>query len=184
MEVQKMKMSQDVLYKFLQEHDVKISRLAELMDITPSAANSCFRHNKNRHGTPRYFTVENIEKLNNALRIIAIELRNSVVTFGSDKLYTNKHGRTYDPGMIEPLNDLGVLMNLTGLTGRLLGWNKTKKKNIFSVPSSRSYGNISESDVMKINAEALSVAGVLEGIEVVPDERAYNGSNSGSSNIE
>ena len=31
MEVQKIKTSQDALYRFLLEHDVKVSRLAELM---------------------------------------------------------------------------------------------------------------------------------------------------------
>lgn len=31
MEVQKIKPSQDALYRFLLEHDVKVSRLAELM---------------------------------------------------------------------------------------------------------------------------------------------------------
>lgn len=174
-------MSQDALYKYLIEHDVKISRIAEAMGMTPQTAISCFRHNKNRHGSPRYFTVENIAKLNNALSIIANELRNSLVTFGSDKIYTNKHGRTYDPGMIEPLNHLGKILNLIGLTGRILGWNKNKKESIFSVPSSKNYGNISESDVTAINAEVLAVAGVLDGVVVIPDKTAFGGINSSSS---
>lgn len=175
MEVQKIKPSQDALYRFLLEHDVKISRLAELMGITPQAAISCFRHIKNSHGNPRYFTVENIDKLNKALCLIAEELRNNIIMFGSDKLYTNKHGRTYDPGMIESLNRLGGLVNITKMTGRLLGWKKYKKDSIFSAPSSKNYGNISEADVMKINAEVMLVAGILERTEVVPDERAYDG---------
>lgn len=171
MEVQKIKPSQDALYRFLLEHDVKVSRLAEFMDMTPQNAISCFRHIKNRHGNPRYFSVENIGKLNNALCLIAEELRNSIIMFGSDKLYTNKHGRTYDPGMIESLNRLGRLVNITKMTGRILGWKKSKKDNIFSDPSSKNYGNISETDVMKINTEVMSVAGVLERTEIIPDER-------------
>lgn len=171
MDVKKIKISQDALYKFLLEHDVKISRLAELVGMTPPAAISCFRHIKNSHGNPRYFTVENIGKLNNALCMIAEELRNNIIMFGSEKLYTNKHGRTYDPGMIEPLNRLGRLVNITKMTGRILGWKKSKKNSIFCIPSSKNYGNISETDIMKINTEVMSVAGMLERMEVVPDER-------------
>lgn len=184
MDIKKIKMSQDTLYNFLLEHDVIISRLAELMGITPHTAISCFRHSKNIHGNPRYFTVENIGKLNKALCLISEELRNNIIMFGSDKLYTNKHGRTYDPGMIEPLNRLGRLVNITKMTGRLLGWKKSKKDSIFSTPVSKSYGNISESDVMMINAEVMSVAGILERTEIIPDERAYDGSRSNCLKIE
>lgn len=180
MDIKKMKISQDALYSFLLEHDVIISRLAELMGIGSSTIFSCFRHSKNRHGNPCYFSVENIEKLNNALCLISEELRKNIIMFGSDKLYTNKHGRTYDPGMIEPLSRLGRLVNITKMTGRLLGWKKSKKESIFCTPSSKNYGNISEADVMKINTEVMLVVGILERTEVIPDERAY-GRNKDSS---
>ena len=176
-----MKMSQDQLYKYLTDHDVKVIRLAELMGKTPAVIISNFRHHKNAHGNPRHFSVENIRQLNEALQTIAKELRGCVLTFGTNQTYTNKHGRTYDPGMIEPLKRLGALMNMTGMTQRLLGWNNLKKLNVFSNPSSKNYGNISETDVMTINAEVLAVAGVLEGLEVVPDDDAFDGSKPGSS---
>ena len=48
---------------------------------------------------------------------------------------------------------------------------------MFSSPATKNYGNISESDVNAINAEVLSVAGVLEGTEVVPDDDAYDDSD-------
>lgn len=174
-------MTQDALYKYLTDHDVKISRIAELMGFVPQLAIACFRHNKNRHGHPRYFSVENIQKLNDALPKLSLQLRYSVITFGTDKMYTNRLGRVYDPGMIEPLNELGELMNLTGLTSRLLGWSKAKKMSVFSIPTSKAYGHITESDIMAINAEVLSVAGFLENVEVVPDENAFDGSSSSSS---
>ena len=136
MEQQKMKMSQDQLYKYLTDHDVKVIRLAELMGKTPAVIISNFRHHKNAHGNPRHFSVENIRQLNEALQTIAKELRGCVLTFGTNQTYTNKHGRTYDPGMIEPLKRLGALMNMTGMTQRLLGWNNLKKLNVFSNPSS------------------------------------------------
>ena len=178
-----MKMSQDQLYKYLTDHDVKVIRLAELMGKTPAVIISNFRHHKNAHGYPRRFSVENIRQLNEALQAIARELRGCVLTFGTDQMYTNKHGRTYDPGLIEPLNRLGELLNLTALVNRLLGWNKGKKTSILTDKISKAYGNISEADVMTINAEVLAVAGVLEGVEVVPDENAFDGSPSGGSSI-
>ena len=178
MEMQKVKMSQDTIYDYLTKHDVIITRIGELMGMDRSAVMSCFKHHLNSRGIPRHFTVQGIVKLNKALQVLAGELRSHVVVFGSDKIYKNKHGRTYDPGMIEPLNELGKYMNLMGLTNRLLGWNKRKKENVFSSPATKNYGNISESDVNAINAEVLSVAGVLEGTEVVPDDDAYDDSGS------
>lgn len=176
-----MKMSQDQLYKYLTDHDVKVIRLAELMGKTPAVIISNFRHHKNAHGNPRHFSVENIRQLNEALQTIAKELRGCVLTFGTNQTYTNKHGRTYDPGMIEPLNRIGELLNLTALVDRLLGWNKGKRTSVLTDKISKAYGNVSETDVMTINAEVLAVAGVLEGLEVVPDDDAFDGSKPGSS---
>lgn len=173
MEQQKMKMSQDKLYEFLTAHDVKVIRIAELMGKTPAVIISNFRHHKNAHGNPRRFSVENIAQLNEAIAVIAKELRTCVLTFGTSKKYTNKHGRTYDPGLVEPMKRMGELLNLTSLTNRLLGWSKVKKETILSDASSKAYGNISETDVMAINAEVLAIAGVLEGVEVVPDDNAF-----------
>lgn len=174
-----MKMTQDQLYKYLNDHDVKVIRLAELMGKTPGVIISNFRHHNNAHGHPRRFSVENIRHLNDALRVIASELRGCVLTFGTDQKYTNKHGRTYDPGLIEPLKRVGELLSLTSLLNRLFGWSEGKKMNILCAPSCKAYGNISESDVMTINAEVLAVAGVLENVEVVPDENAFDGYKSG-----
>lgn len=178
MEVNKIKMSQDALYKYLNDHDVKLTRIAELMGKSHSVVVSDFLHHKSSKGKPRYFSVENIKLLNEALHKLSDELIARLVVFGSEQMYTNKHGRTYDPGMIEPLNRLGELVNITGIFGRILGWKKRKKSNVFASKASKNYGNISEQDVMMINSEILSIAGVLAGVEVVPDENAYDDSDS------
>ena len=176
-----MKMSQDTLYKFILEHDIKMSRIAELMGSTPSSVLSDFCHRPNRHGNPRYFTIENIKKLTDAIHAFAQELRGCLLQFGTDKMYTNKHGRTYDPGMIEPINHLGKYINSTALMERMLGWSKTKKRMVFGGPSCNNYGNISEDDVNIINVEIISIVGFLENVEVVPDENAHDSSSSNSS---
>ena len=139
-----MTMSQDELYEYLTAHDVKTIRIAELMGKTPQTIISCFKHHKNAHGYPRRFSVENIAQLNDALSVIAKELRSCVLTFGTPDKYTNNHGKTYDPGLIEPIKKVGELLNLTGLTTRLFRWKKSKKEAIMSDASSKSYGNISE----------------------------------------
>lgn len=168
-------MSQDQLYKYLNEHGVKLSRLAELMGISVTAVTSYFRHLPNMHGNPRSFSVDNIQKLNDAIRVFSQELRACLLHFGTDKIYTNKHGRTYDPGMIEAINRLGKYLNATALICRMLGWNKSKKANVFGASTNKNYGNISKDDVDVINVEIMSVAGFLDNVEVVPDANAFGG---------
>lgn len=181
---QVLKMSQDVLYNFLTEHGVKISRIADEMDMTPSAVTSCFVHRPTRHGKPRSFTAEKVAKLNEALRVYSNELRSCVLNFGTDQKYTNQHGRTYDPGMIESLNQLGVYLNMTAVMERVLGWSKSKKLNVFSNPSSKNYGNISEEDINKINIEVLTIVGTFDNVEIVPDNNTIEGDNSVSSSAD
>ena len=176
----KMKMSQDQLYKYLMDHDVKLSRLAEQMGLSLTAVSAYFRHLPNMHGNPRTFSVDNIKKLNDAIRSFSQELRACLLHFGTDKMYTNKHGRTYDPGMIDAINRLGKYINTTALICRLLGWNKSKKKNVFCAPTNKNYGNISQDDVDVLNVEILSVAGFLSNVEVVPDAIAIANSKRGS----
>ena len=175
---QMLKLSQDDLYKYLKEHDVKVSRLAKEMGMSPSTVAPCFQHRNNRHGNPICFTVEGIRKLNESLRTLSEKLRICVLKFGTDQMYTNKHGSTYDPGMIEPINQLGEYLNMSAVIERLLGWRKTKKHTVFGAPGAKIYGNISEEDVNAINVEIISVASFFESVEVVPNENVLNGDES------
>lgn len=165
------KVSQDTLYQYIQEHNIKLVRLAELMDLSEASINSCFKHHITNRGVPRSFTPAAIDKLNFAIWRIAVELRQRLLTFGSDQVFTNAHGRTYDPALIEPMKKIGEYMNLTALVERVLGWNKGRKENVLVISSSKIYGTISEDDVNRINAEILSIVGVLSSYEVVPEER-------------
>lgn len=174
MEQKKMQMSQDDLYQYLTDHDVKLSRLAELMGKSLPVLSSAFLHHKNNAGYERNFSVENIALLNQSLPILADELRQCVMTFGSDQTFTNKHGTTYDPALLEPIKRLGRYLNLVTLTERILGWNKTRKRNVLADTHSKVYGCISQSDMMALNAELLAIAGVLGGTEVIPDDDAYD----------
>lgn len=183
MEQQKMKMSQDKLYEFLTAHDVKVIRIAELMGKTPAVIISNFRHHKNAHGNPRCFSVENIKQLNDALAVIAKEMRGCVLNFGTPEKYVNRIGKCYDPGLIMPMRRIGDLMSLTKLTHRLLGWSQNKRESVISDATSKAYGCISENDAMVINAELLAVAGVLEGAEIVPDENAFDRSTTTADSI-
>lgn len=163
------KVSQDTLYQYIQEHNIKLVRLAELMELSEASINSCFKHHITNRGVPRSFTPAAIDKLNFAIWRIAAELRQRLLTFGSDQVFTNAHGRTYDPALVEPMKRVGEYLNLTALTQRVLGWNKGKKENILVTPSSKVYGNISEDDANRINTELLAIAGVLSNYEVVAE---------------
>lgn len=173
MRKQILKISQDDIYKYLNEHNVKISRVAKEMGMATCSITSSFQHRDNGHGSPRSLTAESIKKMNESLRNLSEKLRSCILKFGTDKMYTNKHGRTYDPGMIEPINKLGEYLNMTAVMERLLGWNKLKKSNIFGAPSAKNYGNISEEDVSAINMEIISVASFFDSVEVIPDNNAF-----------
>lgn len=163
----KIKVSQDTLYEYMLAHDIKLSRLAELIGRAPEVVMSCFKHHKDWHGRPRKFNAEHIALINEALPVIAGELQARLLTFGSAQAYTNKWGNTYDPALIDQLNDLGKYLNITALVMRLLGWTKGKKSAVFCQPSSKAYGTISEADMIAINNEILSIIGVLTSYEVI-----------------
>ena len=176
--MKKVKVSQDKLYEYLTTHDVKLVRIAELMGKSLSVVSSCFLHHKSVHGTPRCFSVENIVLLNKALPQIAEELRQCLMTFGSEKTFKNSRGFTYDPALVAPMKLVGCYMNIGPLTERLLDWSRSKCKNILTDSHSLAYGNIMEADVVSINTELLSVAAVLDSYEVIPDEDAYDSSSN------
>ena len=169
--MEKIKVSQDFLYNYLIEHNFTISALGEMMGVSDSVVRACFLHTPNRHGKPQKFSESNIERLNKALPMIANELRGCLLTFGSDQTYTNLHGTTYDPALVDQIkNGMNKYFKLRGLLNRLLGWNVTKCRTTLSIIKSPVYGNITREDADHINAELLSVAGVLSSYEVVVDE--------------
>lgn len=175
-ENQKVQVSQDTLYAYLTEHGVKLARLAELMEISSTTISDCFNHTINKDGLRRSFTKKAVVELNIALGRMAERLRELMLTFGSDQTFTNQRGATYDPALVGPMKKIGELLNLTALVQRVLGWSLRKKENILVAQASKVYGHISKQDVDRINAELLSVAGVLSTYEVVADATARGGS--------
>lgn len=165
--MKKVKVTQDVLYRYILEHNVNISGLAREMDANASFVIACFKHNPDRLGKPRRFTSATLPRLNEALGTFALKMRRSTITFGSEQTYTNRFKNTYDPGTMPAIKQLAQYFNITSFIVRVLGWTRNKKNAIFSNPSSITYGNISQDDVNRINAELLAVAGVLSSYEVV-----------------
>lgn len=167
--MEKIRISQDTLFSYITEHNIKLVRLAKTAGISEATLNLCFHRTVKSDGGQHVFSLTHLKKINDAIEQIANELRELTLSFGSDQMFTNKHGRTYDPKLVEPMKRIGVYFNITALFERVLGWNKNKKEATLVTPSSRNYGHISEDDVNKINAELLSIAGVLSGYRVVPD---------------
>lgn len=167
----KIKVTQDFLYQYLQEHNFTISSLGEIMGVSDSVVRACFLHIPNRHGNPQKFSASNIDRLNEALSVVSNELRRCLLTFGSNQMFTNQHGTTYDPALVGQIkNGINKYFKLRGLFERILGWNVTKCRTTLSIIKSPIYGNITREDADRINAELLSVAGVLSSYEVVADE--------------
>ncbi|MDK7762690.1 DNA-directed RNA polymerase subunit alpha [Prevotella bivia] len=167
----KIKVTADTLYKFLVEHDFTISRLSGYMGVSNSSLMGSFCHDLDRLGRPRKFSAGHIKKLNDAIVRVAEDMRGRVLVFGSDKVFTNQRGATYDPGLLKPINQgIGKFFKVRRMTERVLGWNLGKWANTLSAPSSKIYGNITRGDADRLNAELLSVAGVLSSHEVVADD--------------
>lgn len=169
--MEKVQITQDVLYEYIQAHGIKMTRLADLIGKSDDVVTSCFKHHKDIHGNPRYFNKKNIEAINIALQTIADELYGCLLTFGSDQVYTNQRGTTYDPALVEKIKKIGKYLNITNLVQRLLGWSKGKKSAVLVQKSSNAYGCVSESDMIAINNEILSIAGVLSSYKVIPDDK-------------
>lgn len=167
----KIKVTADTLYKFLVEHDFTISRLSGYMGVSNSSLMGSFCHDLDRLGRPRKFSAGHIKKLNDAIVRVAEDMRGRVLVFGSDKVFTNQRGATYDPGLLKPINQgIGKFFKVRRMTERVLGWNLGKWANTLSAPRSKVYGNISREDADRLNAELLAVAGILSSYEVVADD--------------
>lgn len=170
MEQQKTKISPDFLYKYIKDHNIILLKIAEKMGVSYSIVNRSFRHGKDRLGKPIYFSPSNIKKLNEAISEMAVDIRNCQLQFGSSQTFTNLHGTTYDPALVDGFRIIGHYFKLNGLTHKVLGWNTTKNNTTLSVQKSPVYGNITREDADRINAELLAVAGVLSSYEVVADD--------------
>lgn len=166
--MEKTKVSQDFLYKFITDNGINVSTLAQLMGMSVTMVNGCFRHNKDAAGRPRNFPIQTLPKLNDAIVELAAQIRSSMICFGGPQTFTNKRKVEYDPACVEPINNLHCYFKITQFLASVLGWSLNKKSAILHTPSSKKYGCISRDDVDRINARILSVSGMLESIEIVP----------------
>lgn len=167
---QKMKVSPDKLYQFMQEHNMMAAVISQYMGVGESIVRACFRHEPRRHGKPLQFTDANIQKINDALPLMAADLRGCLLTFGSEQTFTNRCGKVYDPALAEQVKEgMARFFNMRALTERLLGWNAQKCKARLASVNHQTYGHVSREDVDRLNDELISIASVLECYEVVID---------------
>ena len=170
----KVQVTSDTLYQYLLEHNFTISLLSKYMGVSNGIVCNSFQHVPNRLGKPMKFSAANLEKLNAVLPQIADDLRRATITFRSDQTFTTSWGKTYDPAAREAVLAVGNYFKITPLLLRILGWKKGKRDMILVSTKSPVYGQVSQEDVNRINAELLSVAGVLSSYEVVeqnPDKQ-------------
>lgn len=168
--IQKEKWTQDELYDFLTSNDVTISRLSDLMGMTVGMVASNFKHHLTRHGKPRSFNYQQTVKLNEALQQLAKNMRQSMLRYAGTEQKKGNLGKVYYPVLREQMKDgVGQYFNLVSLTFRVLGWNRTKKRNVLesNKENSKVSGCITAQEAELINKEILAVAGMLESHEIV-----------------
>ena len=172
--MEKIKVSQDILYKYLQAHDFTLSVLNKRMGVSNGILVGCFNHDLNRVGKPMKFSAANIEKMNLALGQIADELRGCVLTFGSGRIEKSR-GNEYDKSLAVTIrNGMGRYFKMKGLTWRLFRWTKAKSDSILSNSASPVFSNITRDIAATLNAELLSVAAVLGSYEIVSEDKEDN----------
>lgn len=168
--MEKVMITQDTLFQYITEHNIKLVRLAELTGLSEASINSCFKHQIINKGVPRSFTSQGIKNLNVAIGQLASELRQCLLTFGGD-VFENQRGKIYDRSLVEPIKKgVARYFNINPFLERILGWSKVKKHNTLETNTGKAHGCITREDADRINAELLSVAGYLSNVEVVPDE--------------
>lgn len=168
--MEKVMITQDTLFQYITEHNIKLVRLAELTGLSEASINSCFKHQIINKGVPRSFTIQGIKNLNVAIGQLASELRQCLLTFGGD-VFENQRGKIYDRALVEPIKKgVARYFNINPFLERILGWSKVKKHNTLETNTGKAHGCITREDADRINAELLSVAGYLSNVEVVPDE--------------
>lgn len=168
--IQKEKWTQDELYDFLTSNDVTITRLSDLMGMTIGMVASNFKHHLTRHGKPRSFNYQQTVKLNEALQQLAKNMRQCMLRYAGTEQKKGNLGKVYYPALRQQMNDgVGQYFNLVSLTQRVLGWNRTKKRNVLesSKENSKVSGCITAQEAELINKEILAVAGMLESHEIV-----------------
>ena len=84
------KVTQDVLRTYINAHGIKMTRLAKLMGVSDDVVTSNFKHHKDIHGNPRSFNAQHLALLNEALPLLAEELRGCLLTFGTKEAKENK----------------------------------------------------------------------------------------------
>jgi hypothetical protein len=167
----KVQVSQDQLLQFITEHNIKLARLSELTGLSDASITSCFNHQLINGGVPRSFTAKSVEKINAALEQIATELRGCLLTFGSERTFTNQRKKTYDPALVEPIRTgIARYFKINQFLWRVVGWNLTRKHNVLETNTGKAFGCITKEDADRINTELLSVMGVLNSYQVVADK--------------
>lgn len=168
----KTKVTQEELYNYLLSHDIKLIRLAELVQKkSNSVIYMCFHNQINNFGHTCFFTNQQVDAINDALPELAHKIYSLMLSFGSKLTYKNMRGNTYDPAVIEQFKALVKYFNIKELTKRILGWSKYKKDYVLLKKNSICYGCISEADVNAINQEIISIVNTLSSIEMVRKEK-------------
>ena len=165
--MEKKKVTQDFLYKYITDNGINVTGLAEQMGMSTTMVCGCFKHYKDASGKPRNFPVQTLPRLNAALEQMADLMMQSKISFGSSQTYINNRGTKYDPATVESIIALHKYFKLTKFLNRALGWTANKKSIVLHTPSSKGYACVSESDVELINAAITEVSIVFGSIEVV-----------------
>lgn len=164
----KIKVSQDELKRFLEAHHFVRVAFAKKMGVSESIVGNSFNHAINRHGKPMSFTKKNIELLNIALQQIAEELSACKLKCSNEEAATRRFIND-DTAIIDSLRKISEYIKLRGLTAKVLGWGTRKCESNINLKESNPRVHLKKEEIELINNEILTVAGTLANWEVIAD---------------
>lgn len=165
----KIKVSQDELKRFLEAHHFVRVAIAKKMGVSESIVGNCFEHVLSRHGKPLSFSKKNIELMNFALQQIAEELSASKLKCSNEEEAATKRFINDDPAIIGSLRKISEYIKLRGLTAKVLGWGTRKCESNINLKESNPRVHLKKEEIELINNEIMTVAGTLANWEVVAD---------------
>lgn len=164
----KIKITSEVLQKWLLENGVKISRLAELMDMPAYRLSHYFAKTPYIKGGNQKFTPAMAERVNAAMRLMSKEISELCITYSLDESVVRR-GRVYFPKSLDKIRALRQSFQIKPFVKKSLGWSESKWNAILVSKVNSAYGNITEEHLNAINMNLLQIAAALDNFELQPD---------------
>lgn len=149
---------------YLNEVGLTITALAELSGINPRHLQKCMVGEVDlRNGTMRTMSDKNITLLQNALHELSLKLKYIFIFYNPEMENVKRNGNRYCKDCVVQIKQqLSPYFNILPFMMYVMGWNRSKVRNVMDIEKSFVFGNISQDDVNRINIKLAEIATRLD----------------------